>query len=200
MRPCSSSGLVTQAWCLMLHILMMMPGISLQAQKNNKETVRVMTFYKEPHMNGCTKCHNTGNRSSVLLQRAAVLSWHVITANVFLAKFRWIWKSRTSLTNFTNQGDMQIKRKCPHIPQSLTYLAVGKTVRWLRKKALRKQYLPTWLAQPWARRPLTERGHNTVFFAREETRAYCFRPCRIWTSANVKISYQCLLDEVRALT
>lgn len=145
MCPCSSTGLVTQAWRLTLYILMMMPGTRLQAQKNNKETVMVTMFYKEPHMNGCTKCHDTVNRRSVLLQCAAVQLWHIVTENVFLAKFWWMWKSRTSFTNFTNQGDKQIKKTCPHLPQSLTYSAVGKTIRWLRKKALRKHYyLPDW--------------------------------------------------------
>lgn len=200
MCPCSSTGLVTQAWCLMLYILMMMPGTRLQAQKNNKETVMVMMFYKEPHMNGCTKCHDTVNRRSVLLQCAAVQLWHIVTENVFLAKFWWIWKSRTSFTNFTSPG-WQANKKEVSSPSTISHsFSSGKNNQVVKEESTKKTLLPTWLAQPWARCPLTERGHDTVFFAREETRAYCFRPCRIWTSANAKILYQCLLDKVRALT
>lgn len=93
------------------------------------------------------------------------------------------------------QDDMQIKKKSAYIPQFFSYLTVGKIIRWLGKKALRKQYPPTWLAQPWAGRPLAESCHNTVFFAWEETRAYYFRASRIWTSVNVKRTYQCLLKK-----
>lgn len=42
------------------------------------------------------------------------------------------------------QDDMQIKKKKGvYIPQFFSYLAVGKIIRWLGKKALRKQHPPT---------------------------------------------------------
>lgn len=98
------------------------------------------------------------------------------------------------------QSDRKMEKEGTHIPQSPTYLAAGKTIGLLGKKALKEQNPPTWLAQPWAGCPLTESSHNTVFFAWEETRTYCFRLSRIWTSVNVKRTYQCLLDKVSGLT
>ena len=57
-----------------------------------------------------------------------------------------------------------------------------------KQGAPRREHPPTWRAQPWAGSPLAESGHETVFFAREQTSAYSFWPSGFRASANVKDS------------